>query len=469
MSDILSLGLPALVDGYRTGKISPRDAIAAILDAAERIGPGLNTFALIDRKAALADARRSETRWRKGAPKGPLDGVPFTVKDNIMWAGHPMRRGSPTTSAEPVTENAPAVDRLVGAGAIPWAKTTLSEYGWKGIGDSPLHGILRNPWDTRTTTGGSSGGAAAAAALGLGPLHLGTDGAGSIRIPASFCGVFGIKPTYGRVPAYPPSPFAIVSHVGPITRSVTDAAIMLGVIAGPDPRDMSSPLTPPQDYLAGLEVGIKGIRVAWSGRLGHVERIDPEVEALAEQAARAFEEFGATVEEADPDLRTAPSILETLWTVGAYSVLRGIPTESWAGIDPGLVAAAERGRTVHGADFVAAANARGPLYLAMERFHERYDLLLTPTLATTAVEGGRDAPADGRFGSDWLGWNPYTYPFNLTGQPAASVPCGLTEAGLPVGLQIVGPVGRDGLVLRAARAFEAARPWPRLSEPRIRH
>ena len=225
MKDILQLDVSGLVGAFRDRKLSPREAMRALLDGMERHNGAVNAFCVIDREGALAAAKSAEKRWSKGQPRGPLDGVPFTVKDNIMWGGWPMRRGSRTSDEAPATENAPAVDRLIEAGAIPVAKTTLPEFGWKGLGDSRLYGLIRNPWDTRMTTGGSSGGAGAAAALGLGPLHLGTDGAGSIRIPSAFCGIYGIKPSFGRVPAYPPSPFAIVSHVGPMTRSVTDAAI----------------------------------------------------------------------------------------------------------------------------------------------------------------------------------------------------------------------------------------------------
>ncbi len=466
-TDVLSLDVAGLLDLYRSAKLSPREAIGAVLDEAERLDPVVNAFALIDREGALAEAARSARRWRSGKPKGPLDGVPFTVKDNMIWAGRPTRRGSRTTDDAPAGESAPSVDRLLAAGAIPIGKTTLPEFGWKGLGDSPLYGISRNPWDTRMTAGGSSAGAAAAAALGLGTLHLGTDGAGSIRIPASFCGVFGLKPSFGRVPAFPPSPFAIVSHVGPITRSVTDAAIMLRVIAAPDPRDMTASVTPPQDYLAGLEIGIRGLRVAWSPDLGFATGIDPEVAAITAAAARAFADLGAAVEEASPAFADPIGTLDTIWHTGAWSVLRAVPEARWPEIDPAFVEVGLRGRDIAGADYVAAANARGSLYLAAERFHERYDLLLTPTVAIPAFAAGHDTPPGGSHGGNWLNWTPFSYPFNLTLQPAATVPCGRTKSGLPVGLQIVGPAGRDGQVLRAARAFAAARPWPTAPEPRI--
>src|SRR5215217_7696589 len=240
MNDILALDGASLLAAFRNRALSPVEVVDAVLAGIERHNPIVNAFNIVDGEGARTAARRSEARWAKRAPVGPVDGLPLTIKDNIIWAGHPARRGSRTSSTDPVPESAPSVDRLLEAGAVPVGKTTLPEFGWKGIGDSPLTGITRNPWDTRVTTGGSSAGAAAAAALNLGILHIGTDGAGSIRIPASFCGVYGLKPSYGRVPAFPPTPFAIVSHLGPLTRTVTDAALMLSVIAQPDPRDITA-------------------------------------------------------------------------------------------------------------------------------------------------------------------------------------------------------------------------------------
>jgi aspartyl-tRNA(Asn)/glutamyl-tRNA(Gln) amidotransferase subunit A len=469
MNDILALDGASLLAAYRRRALSPVEAIDAFLAAIERLNPIVNAFNVVDRDGARAVARASEARWAKGAPLGIADGLPFTVKDNILWAGHPIRRGSKTSSPEPAGENAPSVDRLLESGAVPLGKTTLPEFGWKGVGDSPLTGITRNPWDTRVTTGGSSAGAAAAAVLNLGILHLGTDGAGSIRIPAGFTGVYGIKPSFGRVPAFPPSPFAIVSHVGPLTRTVRDAALMMSVIAAPDMRDMTAMNTPAPDFRIGLEDGVRCLRIAWSPRLGYVKTLHPEVEALTAAAARAFEELGATVEEADPGFEDPTGILNTLWHAGAAALVRAIPEERRSEVDPGLLVHAKLGWNLLAGDFSAAANARFPLATAMARFHERYDLLLTPTLAAPSFAVGHNVPPDGSFGDDWVGWTPYSYPFNLTLQPAASVPCGSTKSGLPVGLQIVGPMRRDDLVLRASRAFESIRPWPNLSEPRAKH
>ena len=466
MNDILALDGASLLAAFRNRALSPVEVVDAVLAGIERHNPVVNAFNIVDAEGARTAARRSEARWAKRAPLGPVDGLPLTIKDNIIWAGHPARRGSRTSSTDPVAESAPSVDRLLEAGAVPIGKTTLPEFGWKGIGDSPLTGITRNPWDTRVTTGGSSAGAAAAAVLNLGILHLGTDGAGSIRIPAGFCGVYGIKPSFGRVPAYPPSPYAILSHVGPLSRTVHDAALMLTVASAPDPRDMTAVNTPAPDFRIGLDDGVRGLRIAWSPRLGYVEKLHPEVEALTAAAARAFEELGAIVEEADPGFADPVETLNVIWAGGAAALLRAIPESRHPEVDPGLRAMAERGRGLLAGDFAAAANARFPLSTAMARFHERYDLLLTPTLATPAFAVGHDVPPDGSFGDDWIGWTPYSYPFNLTLQPAATVPCGLTAAGLPVGLQIVGPMHRDDLVLRASRAFEAIRPWPTIATPR---
>lgn len=466
MTEIRSLDGAALLAAYRTRRLSPREVVADALARIARHDPAVNAFILVDGEAALAAAAASEARWAAGMPRGPLDGLPMTIKDNIAWAGHPMRRGSRTTPETRLAENAPAVDRLLEAGAIPLGKTTMPEFGWKGLGDSTLTGITRNPWDLSVTTGGSSAGAAAAAALQLGIAHLGTDGAGSIRIPAAFCGVFGLKPSYGRVPAYPPSPFGPVAHLGPLAHRVGDAALMLQAIARPDARDMLASLAAPPDYGAALETGVTGWRVAWSPRLGFACTVDPEVVDLTARAAAAFADLGAVVEEADPGFADPVDTLNGIWLVGAWSVLRALPEASRAAVEPALRAAAERGSRIDAPDFLAALNARAAVFTAMARFHARYDLLLTPAVATPAFTAGHLTPPDGTFGDDWLAWTPFSYPFNLTGQPAATVPCGLTRAGLPVGLQIVGPMGEDARVLAAARAFEAARPWPALEAPR---
>src|SRR3954471_21640436 len=466
MTDIKSLTGAELLRLYRRGELSPVEVTRDQLERIERFQPIINAFIIVDRAGAIEAAKASEARWQKGEPLGVADGLGATVKNNVWLKGFPSRRGSLTSSDAPIKEDAPAVAHLRAAGAVILGKTTLPEFGWIGACHSPLTGITRNPWKLDRTTGGSSGGAAAAAQLNLGHLHIGTDGAGSIRIPAAFTGVFGIKPTYGRVAAYPASPFSILAHQGPLTRTVTDAALMLSVIGAPDARDMTAWNTPVPDFRVGLEDGIRGLRIAWSPRLGYVKELDPEVEAATARAAQTFADLGAIVEEADPGFAEPYEMIMAIWGGVSATLLTAIPEKDRARMDPGFVKIAEDGRRISLTAYLNAVTARQGLALAMERFHEKYDLLLTPQMPIPALEAGRVTPADGSYGDNWINWSPYTYPFNLTQQPAASVPCGFSSDGLPIGLQIVGPARQDHLVLRAARAFESAHPWATLDAPR---
>ncbi len=465
-SDISQLTAGELTRLYRRRELSPVTVAQDALDRIARFQPAINAFVVIDDDGALAQARASEARWQKNEPLGLADGLPATIKDNIDVKGLVSRKGSATTPDTPAAVDAPAVARLREQGAVILGKTTLPEYGWIGVCHSPLTGITRNPWNRERTTGGSSGGAAAAALLNLGVLHLGTDGAGSVRIPAAFTGVFGIKPSYGRVPSYPASPFTVLAHQGPLTRTVTDAALMLSVIGRPDARDTTAWNTPAPDFRIGLEEGVRGLRVAWSPRLGYVKELDPEVEAAATKAAQLFADLGAKVEETDPGFAEPLDILHAVWDSVAATIVDAVPPAEQGKMDAGLRRMAEAGRRISLADYLAAHVRRTALAEHMQRFHERYDLLLTPQMPIPALEAGRVTPADGRFGEDWINWSPYTYPFNLTQQPAASVPCGFSPDGLPLALQIVGPPRNDALVLRAARAYESAQPFKTLSEPR---
>ena len=466
MPDIKSLTAAELLRLYRRKELSPVEVTRDQLERIDKFQPALNAFIIIDRDGALKAAKESEARWQKGEPIGLVDGLGTTVKDNVWLKGFPSRRGSLTVPDTVMKDDAPAVARLREAGAVILGKTTLPEFGWIGACHSPLTGITRNPWKLDRTPGGSSGGAASAALLNLGHLHIGTDGAGSIRIPSAFTGVFGIKPSFGRVAAYPASPFSILAHVGPLTRSVADAALMLSVIGGPDERDMTAWNTPAPDYRVGLDDGVRGLRIAWSPRLGYVKKIRPEVEAATAKAAQVFTELGATVEEADPGFSDPFEMIMTLWGAVSATVVAAAPESDRAKMDPGFLQIAEWGKKYSLADYLAAYTARADYANAMARFHEKYDLLLTPQMPTPAIEAGRVTPADGSDGDNWLNWSPYTYPFNLTQQPAASVPCGFSSDGLPIGLQIVGPARQDALVLRAARAFESARPFRFIEAPR---
>lgn len=459
MAAIADMDCAALTKAYRDGALSPlevaRDAFARI-EAAR----ALNAFMPLDPEPALAAAAQSEGRWRQGVPLGPIDGVPATVKDNIWVKGWPTRRGSRTGDSAPAPEDSPAVARLREQGAVILGKTCMPEHGWIGVCHSPLTGITRNPWNPDHTPGGSTGGGAVAAALGLGVLHLGTDGAGSLRIPAAFTGVFGMKPSFGRVAVHPALMLNVLSHQGPITRRVEDAALMLSAIAQPDARDLSALNTPAPNFRIGLNEGVRGLRVAVSLRLGHVAGLDPDIEAGVGAAARALEEQGAAIEYADPPLARALDLIQAMWWPVAAAIVDAVPAARRAEMDAGFLTIAERGRGIPVGAYLAAYAARAELHNAMRRFHERYDLLLTPAMPVTALKAGREMPEGDRFGDDWLNWSPYTYPFNLTQQPAASVPCGLAANGLPMGAQLVGRLREDATVLRAARALERALPMP---------
>ena len=454
MSELASLTAAQLLEGYRTKAFSPVEVAAAVLKRIEELNPRLNAFNYVSTEI-LANARQSEGRWLSGMPRGLLDGVPVSIKDIILTKGWPTLRGSKTVDPRgPWVEDAPATARLREHGALLLGKTTTPEFGWKGVTDSPLTGITRNPWNPAKTPGGSSGGAAAAVAAGMGPLAVGTDGGGSIRIPCSFTGLFGIKASFGRVPAWPLSPFGTVAHVGPITRSVADAALMLNVLALPDARDWHALPYEPRDWRMDLEQGVRDLRIAWSPDLGYA-KVDPEVLSIVKKSITVFQDLGAKIEEKHPGFENPEGIFRAHWFSGAAFLLRSIKQKNL--IDPGLVEVASQGEKITAQELLEAQQKRGALGVHMNLFHRDYDLLVTPTLSVPAFDVGKEFPEISG-GRRWTDWTPFTYPFNLTQQPAASIPCGFTQGGLPVGLQIVGPRYADALVLRAARAFESARP-----------
>ncbi|MCY9786785.1 amidase [Nocardiopsis sp. EMB25] len=457
------LSAEQLLSAYASGELSPVEAVDSVLERIEQDNPALNAFCLVRPEEARAAARASEERWRRGEPGGLLDGVPASVKDIHLTRGWPTLRGSVTTSqAGPWEEDSPVAARLREQGAVFVGKTTTPELAWKGVTDSPLTGVTRNPWDLSTTPGGSSGGAAAAVAAGMGPLATGTDGGGSIRIPASFSGVCGIKPTWGLVPHYPASPFGSLAHTGPMTRTVGDMALMLECITGPDPRDWAA-LAPPAPGLADVRLRtdaedlMRGMRVAYSPTLGGLD-VDPEVARIVADAVKAFEEIGARVEEADPGLPPSADEFHVLWYSGAAKATEALTDRERDLLDPGLREIVEEGLTYSAQDYLTAMALRMSMGARMGRFHTEYDLLLTPATPIVAFEAGLESPPE-LSGRRWTSWAGFSYPFNMTQQPAASVPCGFSEAGLPVGLQIIGPRHADARVLAACRAFELVRPW----------
>jgi aspartyl-tRNA(Asn)/glutamyl-tRNA(Gln) amidotransferase subunit A len=456
MSGLHELTATELVERYRQRTLSPLDVTKAVLARIEKLNPRFNAFNFLSAEETLQQAAESEKRWTAGQARGLLDGVPVSIKDIILAKGWPTLRGSKTIDAKgPWNDDAPVTARLREHGAVLLGKTTTPEFGWKGVTDSPLTGVTRNPWNEKVTPGGSSGGAAAAVACGMGPLAVGTDGGGSIRIPCSFTGLFGIKASFGRVPAWPLSPFGTVAHVGPMTRSVADAALMLNVIALPDARDWHALPYDARDWRNGLDHGVQDLRIAYSPDLGYAS-VDPEVASIVREAVKVFSDLGAKVEEKNPGFENPLPIFRTHWFSGASFLLKSIPAEKRELIDPGLAQVAAEGAEIGADEILDAQMKRGALGVHMNRFHQDFDLLVTPTLAVPAFEAGREFPDNGS--GRWTDWTPFTYPFNLTQQPASSIPCGFTASGLPVGLQIVGPRYADGMVLRASRAFETARP-----------
>jgi aspartyl-tRNA(Asn)/glutamyl-tRNA(Gln) amidotransferase subunit A len=451
-----------LLQLYREGKASPLEATRAVLARIDALNPRLNAFCLLKHDEALKSAALSEARWAKGEPIGALDGVPVSIKDLILTKGWPTLRGSRTVDPNQAWDtDAPATARLREAGAVLLGKTATPEFGCKGETNSPLTGITRNPWNLQKTPGGSSGGTAAAVAAGLGPLSVGTDGAGSVRIPAAFCGNFGLKPSFGRVPAYPLSPFGSVAHLGPHTMSVRDAALMLNVLKQPDARDWTSLPFDPSDMLDSLEQGIRGLRIAYSPALGYAQSVvDPEIASSVAAAVRELEGLGAIVEQVDPGIEDPLDICTGLWFVGAWTIWNTLDAGQQELADPDFRAEAMLGSQIGTLDVQRLTMKRGALGSHMRQFMQRFDLLVTPSVAVPAFDA-RPAGQMKMEPKTMLGWTPFSYPFNLTQQPACSIPCGLTSAGLPIGLQFVGPMFGDALVLRAARAYERVRPIPR--------
>ncbi len=448
--------LPATVHGllrsYRRKELSPVEVVAEHLARIERLDPTLNAFVVVDVEGATAAAAESAERWARAEPIGDLDGIPVTIKDIVAMAGFPTSEGSTVSSDEPAAADAPPVARLREANAVLLGKTTTSEFGWKGMTDSPRFGITRNPWDTDHTPGGSSGGAGASLAAGIGAVAHGSDGGGSIRIPASYCGLVGLKPTSGRVPQAPvDSPFVSLVANGPLARSVEDAGLLLNVLSRPDIRDWHAVPHDDRDWRVGLDDGLTGLRIAYSETYGGA-MVEPDVAAICRRVVDRLADAGADITEVGPVIEPLRPQLEGYWKAGFATRLATIPSDRWGELDPGFRVLAQEGMTfdVHGMAEANAARAR--LVETMRRFHLDHDILLTPTMPTPPP------PVDTTYhGPGFDRWDhavPFTVPFNYSGQPAASIPAGVTADGpvLPVGLQVVATHFREDLVLRAARA-----------------
>ncbi len=453
MSDDLNwLSAREMARRFAERDLSPVDVLEATLAQLHRVNADLNAICLLDEAQGRRLAAESAERWRSGAPLGPLDGVPVAIKDTSHVAGWPTRIGSHATPTAPSTEDTPGVARLREAGAVFFCKTTTPEFGWKGIADSPLTGITRNPWDTSRTSGGSSGGSAALVAAGVVPLASGGDGGGSLRIPAAFSGVFGLKPSHGVVPNFP-GPIGTLAVHGGLSRDVADSAVLLNVITRPDARDSFAIPYRGLDYLDGIDEGVAGMRIAWSPDLGF-PGADPAVAAAMQPAIDALLQGGANVQNVALDLSGARRILDAIWGASHAALVRDFDDAQLSALDPGLLRVVTAAKDISASELQAAYAGMRALSQQMQLFHQDYDLLLTPTVPITAFAAGIDTPDSTRF-PQWFDWTPLTWPFNLTRQPSASVPCGFVE-GLPVGLQIVGPMFAEPNILRASRCVEQA-------------
>ena len=460
-----------LAAAIRERRLSPVEIMDAVLARIEAVNPHINAYLAIDAERARDAAKAAEAGVMRGEASGALYGLPVSIKDLELVAGLRCTFGSKFFADNIADSDGLVTERAKVAGGIVIGKTNTSHYGHKDMCDNLLGPPCRNPWKLDRTSGASSGGAAAAVAAGLGPLAHGSDGAGSIRIPAALCGVFGHKPSFGRVPYWPnPDIWAARSHNGPITRTVADAALFLGALAGPDPRDPTTIDSPPEDYASAVAQpleALRGLRVAWSVDLGYAA-VEPEVRSLTAAAAERFSEFGCEVEAINPGWNDQREGAAMAWNVSYASrnAERYAQRSEW--FEPSLVEMIEAGQRVSAVELGLAQLARTEFYHQVRQLFETYDLLLTPQmpLGAWSVESG-PSHIDGTPTPSMFDRLPFTFPFNLTGQPAASVPCGFTSEGLPVALQIVGRWHADTLVLQAAAACEGAAPWAQQRPPEL--
>ena len=459
-TDICFMPATEMVDAIRARTLSSVEITAAVLKRIERLEPTLNAFAYLAADEAMEAAQAADRALARGEPMGPLHGVPVTIKDHEAVRGMPLEYGTHLRRGEVATADNAMVARLRAAGAIILGKTSTPEFGWMGVSNSPLTGITHNPWKHGYNAGASSAGAGAGAAAGYGPLHQGSDGAGSIRMPAHFSGVFGLKPTYGRVPQSPVAASDFTVHLGPLTRTVADAALMLRTMAGPHPDDHTSLEAQPADYPRRLGERPRAPRLAYSPDLDHA-RVDSEVAALVRQAVEAFErDLGMKVEQVKtPWGPKGPLLARFFWPAHFMRHFDRLP-EFRDRMDPGFVACIEAGQHVTMADYQKTRLVKYAYCAEIHHFFDDWDFLLTPAVSVPAFPATLLQPPHWpQHPWDWLSWAEFSYPFNLSGNPAASVPCGFTKEGLPVGLQIVGRRFDDLGVLQMSAAFETARPW----------
>ncbi len=461
-SELAFMSAVELAQSIRDKKVSSLEATENFFQRIDQLDSQLHSYLTLCRDQALADARAADAAVRQGAELGPLHGVPISIKDLETTKGVVTTMGSAIFKDRVPDMDSIVVERVKAAGAIILGKTNTPEFGQSGTTENKLGEPCRNPWNTERTPGGSSGGAAAALAAGLCTLSMGTDGGGSVRIPASFTGLFGIKPTQGRVPRFGGYGRPSANHFsqsGPITRTVADSALLLQVIAGPDTRDITSIREPAPDFSANLGAGVNGMRLAWSSDLGYAA-VDAEVVNITKQAAMKFIGLGANMDDAKLKLEDP---FETFWNVfstAAYTSYGHLLEEHRDDLsDIGLMSI-EHGQQTTGADMSRAIYEVDRLGRRMEEFFDNFDLLLTPTMAVPAFPiDQRPGVIGGKTVDPFWGFLPFTYPINISGQTAASIPCGYSSDGMPIGLHIIGPKGSEAKVLQACAAFEAANPW----------
>jgi len=456
------LGAHELIGGYRSRAISPVEVVRSVLDRIDRWEPHLHASYLLRPALALDRARASEARWQRGEPCGALDGVPVTVKENIATRGDPVPLGTRATDLAPAGADAPPAARLFEAGAIMVCKTTMPDYGMLSSGLSSFHALARNPWDLSKTPGGSSAGGGAAAAAGYGPLHIGTDIGGSLRLPAGWCGIFSLKPSLGRIPIDPPY---TGRAAGPMTRNVADAALMMRVLSLPDARDsMSLPWQAIawDQFDQGVE-RLRGLRIGLLLDAGCGLAVEPEVRAAIERAAQIFERAGAIVEPMAPFM--TPAMLDGMdhaWRLRSHIDLALLPADKKALVLPYIRQWADSAAGLSGAQAFVAFSQFHATRLATVQACRAFDYVISPTSPVPAFAAELASPTnDPRRPLEHIG---FTVPYNMSEQPAASINCGYTGSGLPIGLQIAGQRFDDLGVLQLSRAFELLRepqrPWP---------
>lgn len=457
MSELVWKSALELRDMIRSKEVSPVEVVTASLERLREVEPKINAFLDVTEDQAMDTAKVAEAAVAAGDDLGPLHGLPVSVKDLIAVKGAKLTFGSRALADNVSEVDAPSVDRIRADGGAIIGKTTTSEFGCKGVGDSPLTGITRNPWNLEKTPGGSSCGAAASIASGVTPFGLGTDGGGSVRIPSSLTGLFGIKAHFGRVPVFPTSATPTLAHVGPLARTVRDGALLLQTISGFDARDAGAVSQDVPDFVAACDQSPEGLRIAWSPTLGYGDP-DPQVLSVVADAVNVFEGLGCEITEVDKVFDDPIDLMMSEFFAGAGTRLRPVLENSRDLLDPAVAHTLDGALGQQMGDYYTKVFERYDLRNTVYDFFQDYDLLMTPTLPVTAFDVENDYPPGRGTADNIIAWITYTYPFNLTGLPAASVPCGFID-GLPVGLQIVGRHLGEVDIFRAAAAFEAAQPW----------